>query len=198
MGLVCAAVAFLVLWAAVMGAPPPPPPRLSPDFDLRQNASFFQFVPGADGWMAGTGWIHTANLMGHAMRTHWACFGVLPAEGAVLTRFDLNVSYYLFGFVGGQPSQCARIPIQQPQPSPWAFLASPELQYAGVGVAECGVTDTWSTTGAANMSAVAVCRGNGVPVYVSQYTQRYFAGGNVFKWSGVAPPLSLFQVPAVC
>jgi len=84
------------------------------------------------------------------------------------------------------------------QADPWEFLAAPDLLYVGPGVADCGPTDAWSTSGAGNMSALAICRGTGDVAYVSQFTPRYFSGGNVFKWSGSAPPLSIFDVPAVC
>ena len=149
--------------------------------------------------MIGTGSVHTANVMGFALWTHWLCFGVAPAEGAILNRYDLNASFFLSAFLRGEPQRCLRLPLLPPeQPDPWAFLASPELLYVGAGVADCGPTDTWATGGAANMSAVAVCRASGQPAYVSQFTPRYFAGGNVLKWSGSAPPHSLFQVPAAC
>ncbi len=197
------ALAVFVICATVIPsvcanvAIPAAPPRLSTDFDLVQNATFFQFVPGADGFMVGTGTIHTANIMHYAFLTHWRCFGVAPAEGAVLNRYDMNRSWYLFNFSSGVPQSCIALPPTV-QPDPWGWLYTRGAVYVGRGVADCGATDTWATTAASNMTAVSVCSATpSAPVYASQFTARYFAGGNVKRWTD-RPSKAVFSIPGVC
>ncbi len=186
---------FILFIVLVLSSPPLP--NIPSDFVLLQNASFFQFVPNADGWMMGTGWIKTANIQGFGFVTHWRCFGVAPAEGAVLSRYDLNVSFYLFNATGDSGwSSCVQIPIGTQQ-FPWGFLET--AVYVGKGKSDIGncETDTWSTNLPSNMSAVSVCSGTNVPVYASQFTSRYFAGGNVVSFDS-QPNKSLFDIPIVC
>lgn len=171
------------------------PPALSADFDLLQNASFFQYVAGADGWMMGTGHVHTANLMGLGVYTHWWCWGVAPAQGSVLVRYDLNASWYINHLAG----TCFRIPPDPPvQPDPWQWLRGGNVRYVGRGVAPCGPSDTWATTTPANFSAVSVCVGKPtVPVYAARYTSVYFTGGNVLNYTSSVNK-RLFDVPCAC
>ena len=173
------------------------PPDLSADFSLVQNATFFQFVPGADGWMMGTGWIKTESLFGFGLRTEWKCWGVLPAHGSVLTRADLNASFYLSNYTGNEPQSCVSIPFE-PVSNPWSWLSSPSAQYAGPGQADCGATDTWSTALPANMTAVSICRSTGAVAYAAQFTSRYFSAGNVHVWNPNPPNKSVFALPRVC
>ena len=173
------------------------PPTLSADFSLAQNATFFQFVPGADGWMMGTGWIKTYSLFGFGLRTEWKCWGVLPAHGSVLTRADLNMSFYLSQYEEDEPQSCVSIPFE-PVSNPWSWLLSPSVQYAGPGQADCGTTDTWSTAHPANMTAVSVCRSTGAVAYAAQFTSRYFSAGNVHVWDPIPPSKSVFALPNVC
>jgi hypothetical protein len=95
------AMLFLLLalqsLALQIGAYRVAPPELPQEFELVQNATFFQFVPNADGFMIGTGRIHTANTMSeHAFFTHWV--SVVPTSGTVcLLRMNFRVQYYLDG-----------------------------------------------------------------------------------------------------
>jgi hypothetical protein len=176
------------------------PPTINPNFELYQNASFFQYVPNADGWMIGTGFIRTANVMGIGLFTHWVCYGVAPAEGAILNLYGTtNKSYYLYNYLNNKPGSCVSIPLQPSmQPNPWGWLSTSLAIYVGRGVADCGVTDTWSTALMSNMTAVSVCTGSGSVAYASQFTSRYFSGGNVFVWRPGNVSMSLFSVPSIC
>jgi hypothetical protein len=149
--------------------------------------------------MIGTGVIETANVPDFAFFTHWTCFGVAPAEGAVLSRYDVNVSFFLTNLsAAGVWRSCVKISAG-PQAEPWGFLHNGNAVYVGrgQGPGDC-VSDTWSTAMPSNMTAVSVCiDDNTRPVFASQYTPRYFAGGNVLQWS-TEPSKSLFEIPFSC
>lgn len=142
---------FLVPFVLVFVLSAPVPPELSRNFLLKQESTFMQFEPFADGWMIGSGSIVTANSPTFGLLTHWKCLGPAPAEGllckkrkkltnmfwrfqgAILNRYDLNMSWFLSNMSStGNWQNCVKLPGAKER-DPWGWLYTSSAVYVGRG-----------------------------------------------------------------